>query len=74
MNIRDYIIEKNLTQKQFAESIGVSVMAVSMYTRNMRTPGRTVARRIIAETGGVVTWDDLYPDNLREQDQAKEAA
>ncbi len=58
MLLDDWLHDKRLQNKDFAEKIGVSEMSVSRYRRG-RWPRRRVVLRIVEGPAGAVTADDL---------------
>lgn len=48
--------EKNLTQKEFAEKIGVTSAALSAYENNLKNPSIAVAKRIGEEFNVSINW------------------
>lgn len=68
--IKELRLERNITQKEFAEKIGVTAAALSAYENNIKNPSIAVAKRI-AETFHVsIDWlcgltdKENYSDNL----------
>ena len=62
MKITDYLKEADMTQTAFAEKAGVSDTAVSRSITGNREPGKADAKRIVAATGGVVAFEDLWAE------------
>jgi len=60
MKLDQFLAEKNLTQPAFAEAIGVTQQAVSIWVREHSLPRRAVMRRILDFTEGKVTPNDFY--------------
>lgn len=60
MDLKIYLYEKKTTQKSFAKHIGISPQLMSHIITWKREPSYYVAKRIVEETKGEVTLDDLY--------------
>lgn len=54
--MKEIRIEKGLTQRQIADSIGVTYQHISQYERGLRTPKMNTIRKI-AEALGVDVWE-----------------
>jgi len=61
MKIKEYIEHQNITASQFAERVGISNGALSLYISEKRFPRHPVARRMIDISNGAIKWDDIYP-------------
>lgn len=59
--IRDYLKRHGLSQREFADSLGVTQGAVSQWIRGTTGIGQATAAEIIRVTGGEVSVSDLYP-------------
>lgn len=64
MKLKDYLEAEGIRQAQFAEMIGVSQQAVSLYCKG-GMPSRQVAARIVEATGGKVRLEDLWGSNFK---------
>lgn len=60
MTIEEYIVRKNLTQRDFASIVGVSQPAVHAWINGKKHPAPWHARKIVEVTQGQVTFEDLY--------------
>jgi len=59
MLLRDWLVENNLTQDDFAQRIGVKRETVSHWCRGRCRPAPRRISKIISVTQGKVTLDDL---------------
>jgi transcriptional regulator with XRE-family HTH domain len=59
MKLRTYLKKKKLTQKQFADIIGVSEQSVRNWVSGFRKPSRHLMA-ILEETKGKVTANDFF--------------
>lgn len=59
MEIKQYLDSRNISQKEFAELMGISEAAVSHYYNRRRTPHLEIAMRIVGFTKGKVDYKDL---------------
>lgn len=59
MKLATYLAAHEITYAAFAETIGVSVFAVSKYARGKRVPRASIMARIKAASAGAVTADDF---------------
>jgi predicted transcriptional regulator len=59
MTLADYLAMKKISQAEFAQSIGVSQVAVSRYASGQRMPRRNWLLKIRDVTGGLVTGNDF---------------
>lgn len=60
MDLRRYLFENRITQKQFAESIDYSRAYITLIANGQITKvGRKFARAVQKATNGVVTLEDL---------------
>jgi predicted transcriptional regulator len=60
MKLAEYLAEKGLNHREFADRIGVSAEAVRLYLTGDRTPRRGVVQAIAAQTDGRVTANDFF--------------
>lgn len=58
--IKVYCERHGLTQAEFAERIGLSAAYVSQVIRGVERMGREAAEKIVAATGGELTFDALF--------------
>ena len=63
MNLQKYIKERKLTQQKAAEGIGVSRQYLCDILNKKSVPGRAVAFKIMAWSGNMVGFDDLWENN-----------
>ena len=70
MILKEKRIEKELTQQQVADAVGVSISAISFYENKQRSPRPTTAKKL----GKLLNfnWTDFYKEESDEQLQAKE--
>jgi transcriptional regulator with XRE-family HTH domain len=62
MKLRDWLKKRwKGTKEEFAQKIGVSLMALNRYERGIRQPRLDIAIRIEKATNGEVTVEDLIP-------------
>jgi predicted transcriptional regulator len=59
MTLADYLAAKKISQAEFAQSIGVSQVAVSRYVSGQRMPRKNWLLKIRQVTGGLVTGNDF---------------
>lgn len=57
--LADYLHEQSISTEEFARRLKVDPISVGRYLRGERRPNWTVMRRIVKETGGVVTPNDF---------------
>lgn len=60
MQLTSYLETNNLTDAQFAETIGVDRSSVSRMRRGLHIPNRDVMQRIVDATCGAVTPNDFF--------------
>lgn len=61
MKLKEYIDSDRVKNAaEFAQLVGVSSPALSLYISGDRTPRPAIAKRIIEVTGGLVSYEDLY--------------
>jgi len=70
MKLHDYLKRERLTQTEFASRAGVSITVISRTISGDRLPGRAVAMRIVAASGGAVGFDDIWPSEAKAGDAA----
>jgi transcriptional regulator with XRE-family HTH domain len=61
MQLATYLSQKEISDGDFAEAIGVSRQAVHRYKTGERFPERAVLQKIAEATGGNVTANDFMP-------------
>lgn len=59
MKLKDYLREKDITAREFAELIGVDYSSVTRYCAGARRPEWPILERITIATGGAVTPTDF---------------
>jgi transcriptional regulator with XRE-family HTH domain len=59
MKLKEYLEEQNLTIREFAKLIGISLPSAYQYLKGQARPQRTTMARIIEVTGGKVTYEDM---------------
>ena len=59
MQLADFILEKHMTQRMLARTLGVTEAAISLWARGKRTPNYRNLRKIRALTEGQVSADDF---------------
>ena len=59
MKLKDYLREKDITAREFAELIGVDYSTVTRYCAGVRRPEWPILERITVATGGAVTPTDF---------------
>lgn len=64
MQLKDWLAENPVTQRQFAGRIGVSDSAMSRYLSGDRIPKPAIITRIFQATGGQVTANDWFAPAL----------
>ena len=60
MKLDRYLRIHEMSERQFAELLGVSFQAVNNYRRGLRIPAPPIMRRIYEVTGGAVTPADFF--------------
>lgn len=64
MHLREYLFRAKINQTEFAKKVGVSRTHFSLIVLGRKRPSPELAKRIIDETGGRVTYDELFfPQN-----------
>lgn len=58
--LKEYLKENKITQREFAESLGVDVMSVWRYIQGTRIPRPKTLKKICELTNGYVTANDFY--------------
>ena len=59
MKLKEYLREKDITAREFAELIGVDYSSVTRYCAGERRPQWPILERITVATGGAVTPTDF---------------
>ena len=59
MKLKEYLKVYNLTSKEFAKKLGISVVTISRYMSGERFPSKNILKKIFKNTEGVVTADDF---------------
>jgi len=60
MNLQDFMRSKDMTDQQFANYIGVTRVAVTMYRNGDRIPKKEIMQNIRDFTKGKVQPNDFY--------------
>lgn len=60
--LKQYLKEKNITQREFSEIIGVNSMTLWHYLHGSRVPRLKIMKKIIELTNGYVTANDFFGD------------
>ena len=60
MNLQDFMRSKDMTDQQFADYIGVTRVAVTMYRNGDRIPKKEIMQNIRDFTKGKVQPNDFY--------------
>jgi len=60
MTIEQYIKRYDMTYEEFADIVGCSVSAITLWVQGKRTPRPSMAQNIVIATDGEVTLEDLY--------------
>ena len=60
MKLRTYLKSAAMTQKAFADRVGVTQQTVDLWVRNLRIPRRIPMRAIWKLTGKTVGPNDFY--------------
>ena len=71
MQLYKYLINKNISQSEFADKIGVSQPTLSRYVNGDTLPSVVIGARIEAATSGEVScgdWENLLSDIKKEVD------
>lgn len=58
--LKKYLKNNNITQKKFAELIGVDKMTLWRYVQGSRIPKPKIMQKIFELTNGQVTANDFY--------------
>lgn len=67
MKLKDYCTEKNITMKSIADALGYEYHAFSSCLRGEKRFSYERAKEISKYCGGMVTVDELLPDNTEEK-------
>lgn len=67
MQLKQYLLENNMTLKELSEEIGYDKEYLSCIARGARFPGKKLKKTLFAFTQGDVTWKDW--EELRCQKQ-----
>ena len=62
MNIKEHIKTTGLTQKMYADSVGISRMSLHRIL-NGQAPGQKMAHKFVKFSGGQITFDEIYGRN-----------
>lgn len=58
MQLKQYLLENNMTLKELAEEIGYDPEYISCVGRGSRFPGKKLKKTLFVFTNGLVTWRD----------------
>lgn len=61
--LANYLKKSGITQRAFAEKVGVSDSYISEIVNGTKSPGLRLALRIATATGGVVSVASLLPED-----------
>lgn len=59
MNLRDWLVENRLRQRDLAESCEITKVHMNLVILGKRRPGKRLAARIVRHTGGAFTLEQL---------------
>lgn len=59
MDLRQYLTSRHLTQKEFADMVGISRTAISHYVAKRRIPTLLIAMKIKEMSNNKVSLEDL---------------
>lgn len=62
MKLKKYLKLAKITQKDFAEQLGVTQASISHWCDGSQLPRQETMRKILVLTGGEVTLADFYND------------
>lgn len=62
MDLREYLFRFRITATAFSKKVECSRNYISMIQRGEAIPSNRLARDIVAQTGGIVTMEDLTKD------------
>jgi len=65
MKIEKYIKSNSMTKLSFAKLVGLSVSTLEKYLYSKRIPSLRVAYLIVVRTKGLISYEDLLPDNIK---------
>jgi transcriptional regulator with XRE-family HTH domain len=74
MKLKEYLREKDITAREFADLIGVDYSSVTRYCAGSRRPEWPILERITVATGGAVTPTDFLSRPRRPAPSAASAA
>ncbi|MEM4214120.1 MAG: helix-turn-helix transcriptional regulator [Candidatus Methanomethylicaceae archaeon] len=66
MRLCEYLKKSSMSQAEFARRLGVTRQAVQAWCQGKRRPRPELVKKIIAETGGLCGWEDVYASNENE--------
>ena len=67
MNLKDYLKLNQITNKEFAKSLGINSVSLSRYINGERIPEKEIVLKILEKTNGCVSPNDFY--FLKKDDQ-----
>lgn len=62
MDLRHYLFENRITNKNFAELLGVTIVYVGEIKNGKKKPSIPVAMKMIELSKGEITPKDIYPE------------
>ena len=74
MRLADYLIENNYTHQSFADLVGCSRVAITLYVNGKSRPGPKLCAAIRQATGGEVTADDHQTTYEAEHGEPEQSA
>ena len=72
MKLRDYLNENSITEKKFADSIGVRQPSISRYLNDLRIPKKNILDKITEITQQQVTDSD-FPKQVHWKQRGKDS-
>lgn len=76
MNLKEYLDEKRMTYREFAEILGIHLHSLKNIVYGKRNPGLALALKIEIYTDGEVTTEDLMknivPSKLKRKSVRKQ--
>ena len=72
MQLKKYLEEQGISQKLFAEKLGIHVMTMFKITNRIRLPSLDIAMKIENITFGKVTCEDFLREESKEKGKKKQ--
>jgi len=72
MQLKKYLEEQGISQKKFAEKLGIHAMTMFKITNRIRLPSLDIAMQIENITFGKVTCEDFLAPVLQEEGKKKQ--